>query len=248
MSIKDNGNVGIGLTNPQGPLHVVGQIIYGTLGASSLLQSDGANNSVINAYSGHVFQCGGTEKVRIDASGNVGVGTSTPGATFDVVGVTRSTSFVGNGIIPIGGIIMWSGTIANIPSGWALCNGTNSTPDLRNRFIIGATADVSSVPNTSITTSNTVTGGTKDAIVVSHTHTITDPGHKHTQGALEEFPNNGRDTTRSVRWRNNSADLTANPPFTYDATTGIVIDSAGVTGTNANLPPYYALAFIMRTA
>jgi hypothetical protein len=81
---------------------------------------------------------------------------------------------------PSGGIIMWSGTIATIPSGWYLCNGSNGTPDLRNRFIVGAHSDTSGVAYTTITGSNTQTGGTKDTIVVSHTHTITDPGHVHT--------------------------------------------------------------------
>jgi hypothetical protein len=42
------------------------------------------------------------------------------------------------GGVPTGGIIMWSGTIATIPAGWALCDGSNGTPDLRNRFIAGA--------------------------------------------------------------------------------------------------------------
>jgi hypothetical protein len=37
-----------------------------------------------------------------------------------------------------GMIILWSGSIATIPSGWALCNGSNGTPDLRNNFIVGA--------------------------------------------------------------------------------------------------------------
>jgi hypothetical protein len=41
-------------------------------------------------------------------------------------------------IIPTGVIVMWSGTVASIPAGWALCNGTNGTPDLRDRFIVGA--------------------------------------------------------------------------------------------------------------
>ena len=44
-------------------------------------------------------------------------------------------------VIPTGGIIMWSGTIANIPTGWALCNGTNGTPNLQDRFIVGATVE-----------------------------------------------------------------------------------------------------------
>jgi hypothetical protein len=37
-----------------------------------------------------------------------------------------------------GMIIMWSGAVGNIPAGWQLCDGTNSTPDLRNRFVVGA--------------------------------------------------------------------------------------------------------------
>lgn len=40
-------------------------------------------------------------------------------------------------VIPVGGIILWSGSVAGIPSGWALCNGSNGTPDLRERFVIG---------------------------------------------------------------------------------------------------------------
>ncbi|MFT6211083.1 MAG: hypothetical protein ACJAYA_001247 [Bacteroidia bacterium] len=38
--------------------------------------------------------------------------------------------------VPIGGIIMWSGTIASIDPEWALCDGTNGTPDLTDKFII----------------------------------------------------------------------------------------------------------------
>lgn len=41
-------------------------------------------------------------------------------------------------MVPVGGIIMWSGSIASIPANWNLCNGTNGTPDLRSRFVVGA--------------------------------------------------------------------------------------------------------------
>ena len=58
---------------------------------------------------------------------------------------------------PSGGIIMWSGSQASIPSGWVLCNGSNGTPDLRDRFVIGAGNNYSVG----------ATGGSKDAIVVS---------------------------------------------------------------------------------
>ena len=63
--------------------------------------------------------------------------------------------------IPSGGIILWSGSTGSVPSGWYLCDGTNGTPDLRNSFIVGA----------GNTYAVGATGGTADAIVVSHTHT-----------------------------------------------------------------------------
>jgi hypothetical protein len=76
--------VGIGTASPQGPLHVAGSIVYGTIGASNILSSDGSNNSQMNAWNGHVFQCGGTEKFRIDSSGKVGIGTASPTKKLEV--------------------------------------------------------------------------------------------------------------------------------------------------------------------
>ena len=145
---------------------------------------------------------------------------------------------------PSGGIIMWSGTIATIPSGWYLCNGSNSTPDLRNRFVIGAFSDDSGTAKTTVTGSATQTGGTKDAIVVSHTHTatVTDPGHNHTTTIKGQsgLGGNGNDFTSDA---GDTITLTTN-----SNTTGITVSNSteGSSGTNQNLPPYYALAFIMK--
>ena len=145
-----------------------------------------------------------------------------------------------------GMIMMWSGTIATIPSGWLLCNGSSGTPDLRNRFVIGAFSDNADVANTTITGSSTQTGGSKDAIVVSHTHTatVTDAGHSHTvpnygvdqSNVAARLPANGTDTGKV-------ADVS-----TTTSTTGITVSNSteGSSGTNANLVPYYALAFIMK--
>jgi hypothetical protein len=144
---------------------------------------------------------------------------------------------------PSGGIIMWSGTIATIPSGWLLCNGSSGTPDLRNRFIIGAFSDDSGTAKTTVTGSATQTGGTKDAIVVSHTHTatVTDPGHNHTYETRTGTPPQSGNATAC--WNGVTS---AN---TGTATTGITVSNSttGSSGTNANLSPYYALAFIMKT-
>jgi hypothetical protein len=144
---------------------------------------------------------------------------------------------------PSGGIIMWSGTIATIPSGWLLCNGSSGTPDLRNRFIIGAFSDDSGTAKTTITGSATQTGGSKDTIVVSHTHTATvsDPGHAHSYETRGGTPPQSGNATQC--WSGVVSTSTG------VATTGITVSNSttGSSGTNANLSPYYALAFIMKT-
>lgn len=141
-----------------------------------------------------------------------------------------------------GMIMMWSGTIATIPTGWLLCNGSNSTPDLRNRFIIGAYSDTTGVAYTTITGANTQTGGTKDAIVVSHTHTatVTDPGHTHNYLKYGAF--------KSTSGPDNMATPADTSTATSSSTTGITVanSTTGSSGTDQNLPPYYALAFIMK--
>jgi hypothetical protein len=76
-----------------------------------------------------------------------------------------------------GMIMLWSGSEASIPAGWLLCDGTSSTPDLRNKFVVGASAGTGDTTYPGLSVG--ATGGSADAIVVSHTHTatVTDPGH-----------------------------------------------------------------------
>ena len=153
----------------------------------------------------------------------------TPGTTDDSTKIA-TTEFVRN-IIPTGVIVMWSGSIASIPTGWLICDGTNGTPDLRNRFIVGAGS----------TYSVAGTGGSADAIVVSHTHSVTDPGHTHTSNAQYwNSPVTGAPDGYYPAFRGAAATINS-------ATTGISINSTGSSGTNANLPPYYALAYIMKS-
>jgi microcystin-dependent protein len=136
-----------------------------------------------------------------------------------------------------GMIMLWSGSIATIPTGWVLCDGTNSTPNLRDRFVVGAGTTYAVAAN----------GGSANAIVVSHTHTatstVTDPQHSHVMS--------GTDTNGA------GGDAIAGPTKTlpinntFAASTGITvattIASTGDNAANANLPPYYALAYIMKT-
>jgi len=144
-------------------------------------------------------------------------------------------------ILPKGLISMWYGSLATIPTGWALCDGTNNTPDLRNRFIVGANVDNAGIANTNITGSNTQTGGSKDAIVVSHSHGITDPGHSHLVS-----PSYGRNVGGGSNLVILGKNYDPNPIGTTQNQTGITINSEGSSGTNQNLPPFYALAYIMK--
>jgi hypothetical protein len=150
--------------------------------------------------------------------------------------------------VPSGGIIMWSGTIAAIPTGWLLCNGTAGTPDLRNRFIIGASVDNAGVANTSITGSNTQSGGSKDSIVPYHNHTATstDAGHTHpTVGGTGNAQGGG--ATFSAAYVQGTTPTTTSG--TGNANVSTTVNFAGSSGnaTNANLVPYFALAFIMKS-
>jgi hypothetical protein len=145
----------------------------------------------------------------------------------------------GNAFIA-GMIMLWSGSSASIPSGWLLCDGSNSTPDLRNRFVVGATS----------TYAVNATGGSADAIVVSHTHTatVTDPGHFHTTtwNNINDF-NQGSESPGAEA---SPDDIQGT--FTIDTnskTTGVTVSNSteGSSGTNANLPPYFALCYIMKS-
>jgi hypothetical protein len=149
---------------------------------------------------------------------------------------TWTTQFVS------GMIMLWSGSTGSIPSGWVLCNGSNSTPDLRNRFVVGA-GDTYSVD---------ATGGSADATLVSHTHTatssVTDPSHAHLSAQGTEFPIYAVSGTATGPANRRDGDPHGK---TEAVTTGISvstsISTAGSSATNANLPPYYALAYIMKT-
>lgn len=163
--------------------------------------------------------------------------TATAGTNTTQLATTAfATTAIANAI-PSGIISLWYGSVASIPSGWALCNGLNGTPDLRDRFIVGAGS----------TYAVAATGGSKDAIVVSHTHTatVTDPGHTHnTYGKAENnaIPSGGAQVI--VSRTSNPTQNTATTLATTDISVGI--STTGSSGTNANLPPYYALAYIMK--
>ena len=119
--------------------------------------------------------------------------------------------------VPVGGIIMWSGATNNIPSGWALCDGNNGTPNLQDKFIVGAGSSYAV----------DATGGSADATLVSHTHNLL-----YNHGSFGG--SSGAVTPRS-----------GNSPVTPGISGRV--STEGSSATNANLPPYYALAYIIKT-
>lgn len=93
--------------------------------------------------------------------------------------VTLSHTQINEGALPSGVIVMWSGSIATIPSGWALCDGNNGTPNLTGRFVVHADADTGGTH-----APGAVGGSLTDAITTSsngaHTHTTDSQGaHAH---------------------------------------------------------------------
>lgn len=201
----------------------VGTLTAGTWNANTIAVANGGTGVTTST---------GTGSVVLSASPAL---TGTPTAPTAAVSTDNTqiatTAFVRD-IIPAGIISMWSGSIASIPSGWFLCDGNNGTPDLRNRFVVGAGS----------TYAVAATGGSADAIVVSHTHTasVSDPGHTHALGASGNINTDGGSSALRT-----DAGLTFSSQTAF---TGITVTNSttGSSGTNANLPPYYALAYIMK--
>jgi hypothetical protein len=210
-----------------------------------------ASGSTVNMFTdGSNFYASGLPTGTTTGTGNIVFSNTPTIASPALTGVpTAPTANVGtnttqiattafalaNGI-PSGVIVLWSGSIASIPSGWLLCNGTSGTPDLRDRFVVGAGS----------TYAVAATGGSANAIVVSHTHTatVTDPGHTHNVPILSGV--GGEGGTSNSLTRTNSAS-TFNETTDSNTTSVTVSNSTeGSSGTNANLPPYYALAYIMK--
>ena len=259
-----DGDVGIGTsTNPAGYEFTVKGSISGSAGLAI------AGNSVI---SGSITS---RSNLFVDQnstlSGSVTINTVPTASTADnynflVHDSNKVMSQVNAAPIPVGGIIMWSGTIANIPSGWALCNGANGTPDLREKFVIGASTDNGGAAKANISGSLVQAGGDMNHHHGSSTgnHTLTTsqiPSHTHTykDSYYIEYNNPGQGAGGTIGGADyvttkykGSGDSDGDNDWVYwrNGTT----NSTGTGGSHNHtissdnhLPPYFALAYIMYT-
>lgn len=175
------------------------------------------------------------------------------------------------GLVPSGGVILWSGSTASIPSGWFLCDGNNGTPNLTDRFVVGAGAAygvgvTGGSNNVTLTSANvpahshsfsgtTASGG-------SHTHTAsTGTAGAHTHSVVDYGA--AGDTYAYIRTSLTSSKITTNGVINSagDHSHSVTINSGGAhthtfSGTTGSygsgtafsiLPKYYALAYIMKS-
>lgn len=124
-----------------------------------------------------------------------------------------------SGGVPLGTIVIWSGTAEDIPDGWALCDGQDGRPDLRDKFVLGAgTAHAVGA-----------TGGEE-----THTLTVEEmPSHIH---LIYTVPSSATGYNAPIGGAGTKRDQ------------GAKIESMGGSQPHNNMPPYYALCYIIKTS
>ena len=198
--------------------------------------------------------------------------TATTKTANDVSTAIATTAFV-HSVMPTGIIVMWNSTAASIPLGWQLCNGSNGTPDLRDRFIVGVgttyafgdtggsasvTLSAAAMPIHNHVLSGSLTTGSAG----SHTHsaTVTDPGHLHASTgngapngvgagvAMTGESDGGYNTTSAATGISVSISTALDHihSVTLSGTTQTAGGSGGTTQPHENRPPYYALCYIQK--
>ena len=253
--------------NVTGDLTVGGQLKdgdgnFGTAG--QVLRSDGTDTEWVNtgslaagaaaevgvsaasANANHfitmVDTASGNENIRVDTDLTYNPVTNTlnvPNISGNGSGLSGIESFV------TGMIILWYGNTGNIPTGFVLCDGNNNTPDLRDRFVVGA-GSAYSPNNTGGSSSVTLSESQLPSHNHSATSTVNDPGHHHEYIDQYVVINAGYRP-----WPANNNDCQQRNIDTTNATTGITVSTTvGNTGSGTaieNRPPYYALCYIMKT-
>lgn len=222
------------------------------------IASTGNNQFLVRASGGVAINTTPASGAALTVSGQV----RATSASFDSmnVGALATTSVSGFGTVPLGGIIMWSGSMDAVPSGWALCNGQSSngrqTPDLRGRFVIGAgqgnglsnrnvnatggaethTLSVNQMPSHNHNVSGTTTENG------SHTHTYNDYYFSECCPSWGWWGSGDSDGDNQPRGVDRTTAAAGSHTHTFNVTSGTTGGSQAVD----HMPPFYALAFIMR--
>lgn len=150
-----------------------------------------------------------------------------------VQGQFKAQETVGGGFVPVGGIIMWGGSVAEVPSGWVLCDGRSwktadgqdrKAPDLRNQFVLG--------------------WGTRNpgAQGGAETHALA-PAEMPAHGHSFSFNTVGY----TSKWNGSSEAMGSPATGRNNSTQSRTTDQAGSGAAFSIMPPYYVLAFIQRT-
>ena len=259
VNLNVTGNLTIGgqLKDGDGNFGTAGQVLRsdgtdtewvntGSLAAGAAAEV-GVSAATANAnhFITMVDTASGNENIRVDTDLTYNPSTNTlnvPNISGNGSGLSGIEAFV------TGMIILWSGAADAIPSGFVLCNGSNSTPDLRGRFVVGYS-------NTDGDYDVGDAGGSKqvtlsESQLPSHNHSasssVSDPGHAHSYIDQYVVINNGYRP-----WPANNNDCAQRNINTGSQTTGISVSTTiGNTGSGSaieNRPPYYALCYIMKT-
>lgn len=254
--LENSSSVGIGQSAPNSKLAVNGNISVGNTNTSAP-----TNGAYVDGQVRIGSGAGTTEKLEVEGN------TTT-------TGTANADEFVGRGVTPVGGVIMYSGaTDATLFSGtglgvtgskmegWAICNGNNGTPDLRGKFVVGAT--IGEVANDGdYVYANTEQGGENThtltvAELPSHTHsgtTSTNGDHQH--NIYFDMGNGGSGGTNPMWHDDDGGSSQCNNCFAEGhalsssegahSHTFTTDNGTGGNGSHENRPPYYALYYIMR--
>ena len=175
-------------------------------------------------------------------------------------GNTGGLTWADAGGIPSGVILMWSGLIANIPSGWVLCNGQNSTPDLRGRFIQGAPdGNEANDPTpggsaTATPANHSVTQPSNHAALANHQHSVAigNWGNGSLGTSYSGWGNGGSFTIhRRSLYQFVSRNDGGTASLVKEAAAGTPDSHSGTAvsahSTADSRPPFYTLLYIMKT-